>query len=67
MNCLDCNQIKIFINLEIIGEEDKYKKNYIYFFKIIKKKFCNLVKPFNTTTVSKSKFYYIVYDIYIYI
>ena len=30
--------IKIFINLEIIGEEDKYKKNYIYFFKIIKKK-----------------------------
>ena len=38
MNCLDCNQIKIFINLKIIGEEDKYKKNYIYFFKIIKKK-----------------------------
>ena len=26
MNSLDCNQIKIFINLEIIGEEDKYKK-----------------------------------------
>ena len=34
MKSLDCNQIKIFINLEIIGEEDKYKKkNYIYFFK----------------------------------
>ena len=34
MKNLDCNQIKIFINLEIIGEEDKNqkKKNYIYFF-----------------------------------
>ena len=33
MKSLDCNQIKIFINLEIIGEEDKYKKIiYIYFF-----------------------------------
>ena len=32
MESLDCNQIKIFINLEIIGEEDKYqKKLYIYF------------------------------------
>ena len=26
MKSLDYNQIKIFINLEIIGEEDKYKK-----------------------------------------
>ena len=26
MKNLDCNQIKIFINLEIIGEEDKNKK-----------------------------------------
>ena len=34
----DCNQIKIFINLEIIGEEDKNKKNYIYFLKNLKKK-----------------------------
>ena len=35
MRNLDCNQIKIlkiFINLEIIGEEDKNKKNYIYVF-----------------------------------
>ena len=33
MKSLDCNQIKIFINLEIIGEEEiKKKKNYIYFF-----------------------------------
>ena len=24
MKSLDCNQIKIFINLEIIREEDKY-------------------------------------------
>ena len=30
MKNLDCNQIKIFINLEIIKEEDK-KKNYLYF------------------------------------
>ena len=37
MKSLDCNQIKIFINLEIIGEEEikkKKKKFYIYFFKI---------------------------------
>ena len=34
MENLDCNQIKIFINLEIIGEEDKNKKIiYIFFFK----------------------------------
>ena len=26
MKCVDCNQIKIFINFEIIGEEDKNKK-----------------------------------------
>ena len=35
MKSLDCNQIKIYINLEIIGEEDKYKKNYIYFLRIL--------------------------------
>ena len=39
MKSLDCNQIKLYINLEIIGEEDKYKKNYIYFLKILKQ-FC---------------------------
>ena len=33
---LDCNQIKIFINLEIIGEEDKNKK-IICFLKNLKK------------------------------
>ena len=32
MKNLDCNQIKIFINLEIIGLKDKDKKIYIYFF-----------------------------------
>ena len=33
MKKLDCNQINIFINLEIIGEEDKNKKIiYIYIF-----------------------------------
>ena len=30
MKNLDCNQIKIFINLEIVGEEKLYI--YIYFF-----------------------------------
>ena len=32
MKNLDCNQIKVFINLEIIVEEDKDKK-YISIFK----------------------------------
>ena len=32
MKNLDCNQIKIFINLEIIEEEDK-NNIYIFFFK----------------------------------
>ena len=31
MKSLDCNQIKIIINLEIIREEDKYKKLYLFF------------------------------------
>ena len=31
MKNLDCIQIEIFISLEIIGKEDKNKKNYIYF------------------------------------
>ena len=31
MKNLNCIQIEIFISLEIIGEEDKNKKNYIYF------------------------------------
>ena len=33
MKNLDCIQIEIFINLEIIGEEDKNKKKIIYIFK----------------------------------
>ena len=32
MQNLDCNQIKIFINLEIIGKEDKNKKTISIFF-----------------------------------
>ena len=56
MKSLDCNQIKIFINLEIIGEEDKYKKNYIYFLKILKKNLGNLVQSLGATTTSKSNF-----------
>ena len=32
MRNLDRNQIKIFINLEIIGEEDKHKQIYIYIY-----------------------------------
>ena len=31
MKNLDCNQIKIFINLDIIGEDNK-KKIYIYIY-----------------------------------
>ena len=30
MKSLDCNQIKIYINLEIIGEENKTKKIYLF-------------------------------------
>ena len=30
MKSVDCNQIKIFINLKIIREEDKYKKKNLY-------------------------------------
>ena len=37
MKNLDCNQIKIFIILEIIGEEDKKKKLYLFFYKSKKK------------------------------
>ena len=33
----DCIQIKIFINLEIIGEEDKNKKKKLYIFKNLTK------------------------------
>ena len=36
MKNLDCIQIEIFINLEIIGEEYKNKK-YIYIFKNLTK------------------------------
>ena len=42
MKNLDCNQIKIFIHLKIIGEEDKNqkkKKLYTYIFLILKKIF----------------------------
>ena len=48
MKNLNCNQIKIFINLEIIGEEDKnniFIYIYIYIFFFFKsKKNCNLKK-----------------------
>ena len=46
MKNLNCNQIETFINLEIIGKEDKNKYIYIYiylFFKNLKKIFYNLV------------------------
>ena len=59
MKNLDCNQIKIFNNLEIIGEEDKNKKNYIYFLKNLKKKNCILMKPLGIVTASRPNFYYI--------
>ena len=56
MKNLDCNQIKIFINFEIIGKE----KLYLFFLNIYKN-FCNLVKPLGITMISKPNFYYIVY------
>ena len=38
MKNLDCIQIEIFINLEIIGEEDKNKKKkFIYIYIYIRK------------------------------
>ena len=59
MKNLNCNQIKNFINLGIIGEE----KLYIFFkSKNLKKKLCNLVKSLSATTASKPNFYCIVYD-----
>ena len=60
MKNLDCIQIEIFINLEIIEEEDK-KKKITYIFKNLTN-FYNLVKSRGTTTTSKLNFYYIVYD-----
>ena len=65
MKNLDCNQIKIFINLEIIGEESLYIYIYIKFKKILKK-ICTLEKPLDATMVSKPNFYYIVYDLHSY-
>ena len=61
MKSLDCNQIKIFINLEIIREEDKYKKIIFIFLKFKKKKFYNLVQSLGVTTTSKPNFYFKVY------
>ena len=54
MKNLDCNQIMIFINLDIIGEE----KLYLF----LKRIFYNLMKLLGATTISKPNFYYIVYD-----
>ena len=48
MKNLNCNQIQIFTNLEIIGEEDK-NNIYIYIYISIflnLKKICNLEKLF---------------------
>ena len=60
---MDCNLIKIFINLEIIGEEDKNNKYiYIYLFFFNLKKFLQFGEPLGATTASKPNFYYTVYD-----
>ena len=56
MKNLDCNQIMIVINLEIIGEEDKNKKLYLFFFNL--KFFYNL---------AKSQLLNLIFIIYIYI
>ena len=64
MKNLDYNQINIFINLEIIGEEGKKKKVYLFFLNL--KKFlqfseatqdqmenldCNQIKNFNNLKI----------------
>ena len=59
MKNLDCIQIENFINLEIIGEEDKNKKKnkkkkIIYIFKNLTN-FYNLVKSRVTTITSKTQ------------
>ena len=65
MKRLDCNQINIFIKLEIIEEEDKNKNNDIYFLKNLKKKnsaiWCSYL--ISATTTFNLNFYYIIYDI----
>ena len=53
---MNCNQINIFIILEIIGEEDKTKK-IISILKKKKKKFRNLIKPLDTIIISKPILY----------
>ena len=54
MKNLDCNQIKIFIILEIIREEDKKKKLYLFFYKSKKK-----IAIFTCSNI--------IYQIYIYV
>ena len=58
MKNLDCNKIKIFISIEIIGEDDN-KKKIIYILKS-KKYFYNLVNLLGTTMVFKPNFYFIL-------
>ena len=60
MKNYDCNQIKIFINLKIIGE----KKLYLFFLKIYKI-FYNLMKLYSATLTYKLNFYYTIYDVYV--
>ena len=64
MKNLDCNQIKIFINLEIIGQKDKDKKYISIFFilgfvnNILDRHNCYSCKS-NTTS-----FHYLICHIY---
>ena len=51
MKILDCNQIKIFINLEIIGEE----KLYIY---LKSKKFYNFLRVVKNLWKCEAEFYF---------
>ena len=44
MKNLNCNQIKIFINLEIVGEEKLYIYIYIFFKSKNLKKFLQFVE-----------------------
>ena len=55
MKNLDCIQIEIFINLEIIEEEDK-NNIYIYIYLKIQQNIFNLVKPHGAINAFKPTF-----------
>ena len=51
MKILDCNQIKIFINLEIIGEEDKDIYIYVCVYACVCVCVCSFFKSNKISTI----------------